>query len=128
MSIRLVLILSLALASIYAADDKAAAPAASSGGASSGGSSSSSSSSSSKEAPKEAPKETKKEKSDKEEDKESKNKMKVGGGLYTTDKVANVKSMKGNRPVSIHITNACLFYIWLIDDETCVTNAETSSW
>ena len=32
---------------------------------------------------------------------DEKKKMKIGGGLYTTDKVATVKSMKGNRPVSI---------------------------
>lgn len=81
MSIRLLLILSLVLVSIYA-DDKAAAPAkdakpADSKSSSSGG---------------------EKKKDDKSEDKESKNKMKVGGGLYTTDKVANVKSLKGNHP------------------------------
>ena len=88
MSLRLALILSVLLVSIYA-DDKAAAPAKT-------------------EAPKEKPaaaassssKDTKKSEKT-EEEKESKNKMKVGGGLYTTDKVANVKSMKGNRPVSI---------------------------
>jgi hypothetical protein len=83
MSIRLVLILSLVLVSIYA-DDKAAAPAASKAA------SSDSKSSGSKD-------EKKGDKKDSEE-KDSKNKMKVGGGLYTTDKVANVKSMKGNRP------------------------------
>jgi hypothetical protein len=26
--------------------------------------------------------------------------MKIGGGLYTTDKVATVKSLKANHPVS----------------------------
>jgi hypothetical protein len=88
MSIRLVLILSLVLVSIYA-DDKAAAPAASKAA------SSDSKSSGSKD-------EKKGDKKDSEE-KDSKNKMKVGGGLYTTDKVANVKSMKGNRPVSIDL-------------------------
>jgi hypothetical protein len=45
------------------------------------------------EKPKEAPKEEKKEKSEKKDDK----KMKIEGGLYTTDKVANVKNNK-NRP------------------------------
>lgn len=85
MSIRLALILSLLLASVYA---DAAPPAAAKSAP-----------------PPAAPKSSggdkpKEEKKDKDEEKESKNKMKVGGGLYTTDKVANVKSMKGNRPVS----------------------------
>lgn len=45
---------------------------------------------------------TEKSEKKKEEDQEKKDskKMKVGG-LYTTDKVANVKNMKGNHPVSI---------------------------
>lgn len=75
MSMRLILILSVLLLSVTAAD-KAAAPAAAKSAA--GG--------------------DKKEKKD--GDKKDDKKMKIEGGLYTTDKVANVKSNKGNRPVS----------------------------
>lgn len=74
---RLILILSLLLISSVTAAEKAAAAA--------------------------KPAEPK-EKKEKDEEKKD-NKMKIGGGLYTTDKVANVKSNKGNRPVSILITN-----------------------
>ena len=51
-----------------------------------------------------APKPTQKEneaKGEEEKKKDEKGKMKVGGGLYTTDKVATIKSLKGNHPVSI---------------------------
>jgi hypothetical protein len=76
---RLILILSVLLLSVTAADTAAApAPAA---------------------APKADAKAAggeKKEKKDSE--KKDDKKMKIEGGLYTTDKVANVKSNKGNRP------------------------------
>ena len=71
MSIRLLLILTLFLVSINAADANATAP-------------------------KSNGLETKK--GDKEEKKDD-SKMKVAG-LYETNKVANVKSLKGNHPVS----------------------------
>lgn len=76
---RLILILSVLLLSNVSGVEKAAAPAAAA------------------PAPAAAPakEEKKKEKGDEEK---KDNKMKIGGGLYTTDKVANVKSMKGNRP------------------------------
>ena len=73
MSIRLLLILTLLVVNINAADDKNATKAKSNG------------------------LETKK--GDKE-DKKDDSKMKVAG-LYETNKVANVKSLKGNHPVSI---------------------------
>ena len=79
MSMRLILILSVLLLSVTAADTAAApAPAAKGGDKAAGG--------------------DKKEKKDSE--KKDDKKMKIEGGLYTTDKVANVKSNKGNRPVS----------------------------
>lgn len=81
MSMRLILILSVLLLSNVSGADKAAAPAAPAAPAASAA------------AP--AKDEKKKEKGD---DEKKDNKMKIGGGLYTTDKVANVKSMKGNRP------------------------------
>ena len=84
MSMRLILILSVLLLSNVSGADKAAAPAAPAAPAASAA------------AP--AKDEKKKEKGD---DEKKDNKMKIGGGLYTTDKVANVKSMKGNRPVSL---------------------------
>lgn len=75
MSMRLILILSVLLLSVTAAD-KAAAPAPA--------------------AAKSAASGDKKDKKDGE--KKDDKKMKIEGGLYTTDKVANVKSNKGNRP------------------------------
>merc|ERR1719331_923043 len=71
---RLILILSVLLLSVTAADT-AAAPAAAK----------SASTGDKKDAKKDG---------EKKDDK----KMKIEGGLYTTDKVANVKSNKGNRP------------------------------
>jgi len=82
MSMRLILILSVLLLSNVSGADKAAAPAAAAPAPAA-----------SAAAP--AKEEKKKEKGDEEK---KDNKMKIGGGLYTTDKVANVKSMKGNRP------------------------------
>lgn len=79
---RLILILSVLLLSNVSGADKAAAPAAAAPAPAA-----------SAAAP--AKEEKKKEKGDEEK---KDNKMKIGGGLYTTDKVANVKSMKGNRP------------------------------
>lgn len=79
MSIRLLLLLGILLASVSAADDKAAAKGKSNG------------------------LETKK--GDKEEKKDD-SKMKVAG-LYETNKVANVKSLKGNHPVSQELTFVC---------------------
>lgn len=70
MSKRLILILSLLLVCVFA-DDKAAPAKASASAA-----------------------------KPKEEGTDDKKKMKIGGGLYTTDKVANVKSNNKNRPVS----------------------------
>jgi hypothetical protein len=70
----LILILSVLLLSVTAADT-AAAPAAAK----------SASTGDKKDAKKDG---------EKKDDK----KMKIEGGLYTTDKVANVKSNKGNRP------------------------------
>lgn len=81
---RLILILSVLLLSVTAAD-KAAAPAPA--------------------AAKSAASGDKKDKKDGE--KKDDKKMKIEGGLYTTDKVANVKSNKGNRPVS----DAHLFFV-----------------
>jgi len=78
----LILILSVLLLSNVSGADKAAAPAAAAPAPAA-----------SAAAP--AKEEKKKEKGDEEK---KDNKMKIGGGLYTTDKVANVKSMKGNRP------------------------------
>jgi len=78
------LILSVLLLSNVSGADKAAAPASPAPAAPAA----------SAAAP--AKEEKKKEKGDDGEKKD--NKMKIGGGLYTTDKVANVKSMKGNRP------------------------------
>lgn len=80
----MILILSVLLLSVNAADEAAAkpaapappAPAAKSNAKDAGG--------------------EKKEKKDSE--KKDDKKMKIEGGLYTTDKVANVKSNKGNRP------------------------------
>lgn len=78
----MILILSVLLLSNVSGADKAAAPAAAAPAPAA-----------SAAAP--AKEEKKKEKGDEEK---KDNKMKIGGGLYTTDKVANVKSMKGNRP------------------------------
>ena len=74
MSMRLILILSVLLLTVNAADTKAAAPAPAAAGGDKG------------------------EKKEKNGDKKDDKKMKIEGGLYTTDKVANVKSNKGNRP------------------------------
>ena len=50
--------------------------------------------------------------------------MKVGGGLYTTDKVATIKSMKGNHPVSkILINNFDHFFNTV--NEIGISNAKT---
>lgn len=87
MSMRLILILSVLLLSNVSGVEKAAAPAAAAPAPAA-----------SAAAP--AKEEKKKEKGDEEK---KDNKMKIGGGLYTTDKVANVKSMKGNRPVSLRL-------------------------
>ena len=95
MSMRLILILSVLLLSVTAADTAAApAPAA---------------------APKADAKAAggeKKEKKDSE--KKDDKKMKIEGGLYTTDKVANVKSNKGNRPVSnCNMRDFCLTFYFI---------------
>ena len=100
MSMRLILILSVLLLSNVSGADKAAAPAAPAPAAPAA----------SAAAP--AKEEKKKEKGDDGEKKD--NKMKIGGGLYTTDKVANVKSMKGNRPVSLRLPTFFLTPIYFI--------------
>ena len=84
MSMRLILILSVLLLSVTAADTAPAAAAPKAAASAAAG--------------------EKKEKKDSE--KKDDKKMKIEGGLYTTDKVANVKSNKGNRPVSTYDMHA----------------------
>ena len=98
MSIRLLLILTLFLVSINAEDKNSTAP-------------------------KSNGLETKK--GDKEEKKDD-SKMKVAG-LYETNKVANVKSLKGNRPVSkVNRLLSCFltFFISCSDNETGFAHAK----
>lgn len=106
MSMRLILILSVLLLSVNAADAAAAAPPAPAA----------------KSEAKDAKKEEKKEKKDSE--KKDDKKMKIEGGLYTTDKVANVKSNKGNRPVSTDIIAFNDELCILLDNETRLAHAK----